>query len=141
MKTPAEIKEYLEAHEWYNDFVKNTLNHNTSEEIIGNVFTGSYGKETISSAFLWDKGERGFDFWKNVHKRFSYWFDSDDYYYRCKVTVCSFKRNKDSKFEKGIMVYTENEKSIIIDKFGSPVESVYTYNIYFDEGAFVTKLK
>lgn len=141
MKTPAEIKEYLEAHEWYNDFVVNTLNLNKSQNDINKVFSGYYGKKTISSAFLWDKGERGFDFWKNVHKKFSYWFDSDDYYYRCKVAVCSFKRSKDSKFERGIMIYTENEKSIIIDKFGNPVESVYTFNIYFAEGSFITSLK
>ena len=141
MKTPAEIKEYLEAQEWYSDFVKNILNHNTSEEVIGNVFAGSYGKETISSAFPWDKSEEGSDFWKNIDKKFSYWFDSDDYYYHCKVTVCSFKRNRDSKLERGIMVYTETEKSIIIDKFGNPVESVYIYNIYFDEGTFITELK
>lgn len=142
MKTPAEIKEYLQVHEWYNDFVDSSMKHYNSKNETEKVIRGLYGSETISRAFLWDESVKGFKFWHKVHKEFRSWYNNtDDNYYRCRVAVCSFKRDSLSKYERGIIVYAEDDKSIIIDKYGKIVKSVYTFNIYFDEGSFITSLK
>lgn len=142
MKNPAEIKEYLEVHEWYNDFVDSAMKHYKSKGEVNKIIKGVYGSETISRGFLWDESIRSFNFWHKVHKEFRNWYNStDDNYYRCKVAVCSFKRDSLSKYERGIIVYAEDDKSIIIDKYGKAVKSVYTFNIYFAEGSFITSLK
>lgn len=56
---------------------------------------------------------------------------------KCIVTVIRFIRNKGDELEKGINVFFEDERSIIIDMNGHVVPKVYRIWYRNSEGTFV----
>lgn len=58
----------------------------------------------------------------------------------CKVCVCMFRRTADKPYERGINIFNEDNKSIIIDKEGKLVTEIYDNTSISDDGCFITKL-
>lgn len=77
MKTPEQIKEWLEEQEWYPQFRLNTHCDN-SVRSAEKVFNGNCLKGTILLSFDWRKTEEGFDFWNVIDKQFQEWYNKEE---------------------------------------------------------------
>lgn len=143
MKTPEEIRAYLESQEWFEDFKENCINWKGEEHFL-NILNGDSKSLTIFTAFCWrDCLKRNEEFWEELDKSFREWYNTKTIKYTsfdCKVSVCQFRRKANSKYERGIMIFVEDNRSIIIDKNGKIVKKIYNYNLFFDEGSFITNL-
>lgn len=76
MKTPEQIREWLEAQEWNDSFKLNT--HCDNSRNAEKVFSGHYGKGTILLSFDWRSTKEGFLFWNEVHGKFLEWYDEEE---------------------------------------------------------------
>lgn len=75
MKTPEQIKEWLEKQEWYPQFVENMIN--LRETPYDLILAGEEGFNTIISSFMWCLTSEGTDFWTKVDEKFRDWFEKD----------------------------------------------------------------
>ena len=83
MKTPEQIKAWLEAQPWYELFKSYTLDEdaNPHTDVDGfkydseKTLSGIRGDSTIVSAFVWRRTNEGYDFWNNVNNQFYEWYD------------------------------------------------------------------
>lgn len=66
MKTPEQIKEWLENQEWYPQFVANIISQNIK------------GISTIGESFDWNRTPEGFSFWRRINKDFLRWYNKED---------------------------------------------------------------
>lgn len=75
MKTPEQIKAWLEAQPWYEQFENNVIGNRfkTAKEISG-TFSGEDGVITIAFAFSWQLTDEGFVFWKAIGEQFRKWY-------------------------------------------------------------------
>ena len=83
MKTPEQIKAWLEAQPWYELFKSYTLDEdaNPDTDVDGlkynseKTLSGIRGDSTIVFAFVWCRTNEGYDFWNNVNNQFYEWYD------------------------------------------------------------------
>ena len=78
MKTPEQIKEWLEGQPWYEQYKTNLFRQNDSSKESLEFLLGNAGLTTISKAFCWGTTEEGFDFWNEVDEKFTDWFDREE---------------------------------------------------------------
>ena len=73
MKTPAQIRAWLESREWFPQFRKNTVEYDyrTAE-----VLSGDSGEDTIRNAFSWLHAPEGLTFWLEINEEFKEWYFS-----------------------------------------------------------------
>lgn len=72
MKTPEQIKEYLQKQEWYPLFVENLLKSNFSKNVIMDFISGNYKEWTISAArMLFTENGK---YWKDIERKFLWWY-------------------------------------------------------------------
>lgn len=82
MKTPEQIRAWLESREWWPQFVKNTVefDYRTAE-----VLSGDRGEDTIIDAFGWLHAPEGLAFWLERNEEFKKWYfsenDNKEHYY------------------------------------------------------------
>lgn len=71
MKTPEQIRAWLESREWWPQFVKNTVDYDyLTEEVLG----GDRGEDTIIDAFGWFTAPEGPFFWQDRNREFKEWY-------------------------------------------------------------------
>lgn len=75
MKTPEQIKEWLERQPWYEQYKTNLFQQSDSSLESRECLSGQAGLHTISGAFCWQITEEGFDFWNDVDRKFMDWFE------------------------------------------------------------------
>lgn len=73
MKTPAQIRAWLESREWFPQFRKNTVEYDyrTAE-----VLSGDRGEDTVCDAFCWVYAPEGLSFWQDRDEEFQEWYFS-----------------------------------------------------------------
>ena len=73
MKTPAQIRAWLESREWFPQFRKNTVEYDyrTAE-----VLSGDRGEDTVRDAFCWVYAPEGLSFWQDRDEEFQEWYFS-----------------------------------------------------------------
>lgn len=81
MKTPAQIRAWLETRRWFKKFKRNLekqakLNPEL-QETVDNILEGWYGHSTISAAFKWENTPEGLGYWAKRNSEFIRWFDYD----------------------------------------------------------------
>ena len=79
MKTPEQIKAWMEAHPWYEQFEKNVFGswfYTTKE--IDRTLSGENGIKTIVLAFDWQVTNEGFGFWDNINDYFLEWYNEEN---------------------------------------------------------------
>lgn len=79
MKTPEQIKEWLEDKPWYSKYKAHVLeklcySHKTKDEILSRM----KGKMTFLFAFSWKESDEGFDFWHDINNQFQKWLHDDE---------------------------------------------------------------
>lgn len=74
MKTPAQIRAWLESREWFPQFRKNTVeyDHHATE-----VLSGDRGEYTVFDAFRWVYAPEGQRFWQDRNEEFWEWYFSE----------------------------------------------------------------
>lgn len=79
MKTPEQIKEWLKAQPWYEQFKNNVIGDwsNTSKGI-KRTLSGENGITTIALAFNWQISNEGFCFWDDIDEQFRNWYDEEN---------------------------------------------------------------
>ena len=79
MKTPKQIKAWLEAQPWYEQFEINVIGnrHKTAKEI-SRTFSGEDGVITIAFSFSWQLTDEGFEFWKTIDEQFRNWYNEEN---------------------------------------------------------------
>ena len=79
MKTPEQIKAWLEAQPWYEQFEINVIGNRfkTAKEI-SRTFSGEDGVITIAFAFSWQLTDEGFEFWKAIDEQFRNWYNEEN---------------------------------------------------------------
>lgn len=79
MKNPEQIKAWLEARPWYEQFENNVMRDwsNTSKGI-KRTLSGENGITTIALAFNWQLTDEGFEFWKAIDEQFRKWYDDEN---------------------------------------------------------------
>lgn len=85
MKTPEQIKAWLEAQPWYEQFKNNTLdpdinivNPTKCEEDSARTLSGYHGDLTIVLSFRWFKTNEGYIFWANIDNQFCKWYNEEN---------------------------------------------------------------
>ena len=83
MKSPEQIKAWLEAQPWYGAFRYYTqnknVNHTASIKIDSETtLSGRRGDSTINLAFIWAETNEGYEFWKNVDALFFEWYHEEN---------------------------------------------------------------
>ena len=78
MKTPEQIKAWLEAQPWYEQFKLNVLNSKYPEYQKQLTLNGERGIHTIAVAFMWAYTPEGFFFWLDVYGTFTEWYDDEN---------------------------------------------------------------
>ncbi|MBO8472528.1 MAG: hypothetical protein IAB81_02730 [Bacteroidetes bacterium] len=79
MKTPEQIKEWLQKQEWYPQFVRNVKNDSlNSEEDVQDYISGKMQEYTFAYSFSWYESPEGFDFWHEKEKQFFEWYDKEE---------------------------------------------------------------
>lgn len=77
MKTPEQIKEWLQKQEWYPQFRLNTY-YDNSVRTAEKVLSGDCLKGTMVLSFVWEKTKQGWDFWNKVNDEFEKWYNKED---------------------------------------------------------------
>lgn len=79
MKTPEQIKAWLEAQPWYEQFERNVMGGwlKTTKEI-SRTFSGENGITTIALAFNWQISDEGFQFWYDIDEQFRNWYNEEN---------------------------------------------------------------
>lgn len=77
MKTPEQIKEWLESQQWYPQFVENLKKQRESVPY-EHILCGILKERTIGSAFKWRFTVEGFYFWKYIEDQFLEWYNKED---------------------------------------------------------------
>lgn len=79
MKTPEQIKAWLEAQPWYEQFENNVMGNwcNTTKEKM-RTLSGENGIITIALAFSWQISDEGFCFWKDIDEQFRNWYNEEN---------------------------------------------------------------
>ena len=79
MKTPEQIKAWLEARPWYEQFKNNVMRDwsNTSKGI-KRTLSGENGITTIALAFNWQISDEGFQFWDDIDEQFRNWYNEEN---------------------------------------------------------------
>lgn len=77
MKTPEQIKAWLEAQPWYEQFKKNVEIHHYPFDI-NNFLKRKYGDFTIVRAFSWQYSNEGFEYWRGIDMEFTKWYNHDE---------------------------------------------------------------
>lgn len=78
MKTPEQIREWLQSQEWYKLFRLNTYLDNISLITIEKVLSGNCRKNTIVLSFVWESTKEGWDFWNKVNDDFEEWYNKEE---------------------------------------------------------------
>ena len=83
MKTPEQIKAWLEAQPWYEQFKNNTLNGFVNFDVNVNqssaeTLLGKRGESTIMLAFYWEATDEGAGFWNEVDFQFREWYHNEE---------------------------------------------------------------
>lgn len=75
MKTPEQIRAWLESREWWPQFRRNTVefDYRTAE-----VLSGDRGEDTILDAFCWVYAPEGLSFWTEKNWEFQKWYKAND---------------------------------------------------------------
>lgn len=86
MKTPEQIKAWLEAQPWYEQFKNYTLDKNVN--LIGNeeylkldsamTLSGVKGVSTITGAFIWRLTKEGVGCWADINFIFNIWYHEEN---------------------------------------------------------------
>ena len=74
MKTPEQIRAWLESREWFPQFRKNTIEYDYLTE---EVLSGDRGEDTIADAFCWVYTPEGQGFWQDRDEEFQEWYFSE----------------------------------------------------------------
>lgn len=75
MKTPEQIKEWLEKQKWYESFKQQAEKNLGITPELDETLNGIDGILTISAAFDWQRSEEGFSFWERINKDFLRWYN------------------------------------------------------------------
>lgn len=83
MKTPEQIKAWLEAQPWYEQFKNYTLNPDMNpakrlEIDSTDALSGDWRDLTILCAFNWLKTNEGYMFWVNIDSQFRKWCNDEN---------------------------------------------------------------
>lgn len=78
MKTPEQIKAWMEAQPWYEQFKLNTVIGNYTIKYVQKVLSGIYGKSTIVLAFGWEDSDEKWKFWNDINNEFCKWYDEEN---------------------------------------------------------------
>ena len=78
MKTPEQIKAWLEAQPWYEQFKENVFNSGFSELRKQRTLSGKDGIDTIVGAFKWVGTHETLFFWEDVDKKFCKWYGEEN---------------------------------------------------------------
>ena len=83
MKTPEQIKAWLEAQPWYEQFKNYTLNEFVNFDVNVNkssaeTLMGKRGESTIMFAFSWEATDEGAGFWNEVDFQFREWYHNEE---------------------------------------------------------------
>lgn len=75
MKTPEQIRAWLESREWFPQFRKNTVEYDyrTAE-----VLSGDRGEDTVLDAVCWVYAPEGLSFWMEKNWEFQKWYKVND---------------------------------------------------------------
>lgn len=78
MKTPEQIKEWLEDKPWYRQYEEHVLcnPHNTKDKL--EFLSGMKGDMTFLFAFSWKESDEEFDFWHDINNQFQKWLHDDE---------------------------------------------------------------
>ncbi len=76
MKTPEQIKAWLEAQPWYEQFKSRVLNDSSPSEDKRKILNGELGEITIFWAFLWPNNEIAI--WENANRQFLEWYNEEN---------------------------------------------------------------
>lgn len=77
MKTPEQIRDWLEKQEWYLQFKMNAYGC-CGVRSSKRVLNGECSRGTILLSFDWRRTEEGFDFWSMIDKEFQEWYNKED---------------------------------------------------------------
>lgn len=78
MKTPEQIKAWLEAQPWYEQFKENVFNSDFSKLRKQKTLSGESGLDTITGAFKWLGTPETLFFWEDVDKEFCKWYGEEN---------------------------------------------------------------
>lgn len=78
MKTPEQIKAWLEAQPWYEQFKENVFNSDFSKLRKQKTLSGESGLDTIMGAFKWPGTPETLFFWEDVDKEFCKWYGEEN---------------------------------------------------------------
>ena len=83
MKTPEQIKAWLEARPWYEQFKNNTVNSIANfcvdiERDSKRTLSGERKDSTILLAFSWLRTNEGRSFWQKVDYQFRGWYYNEE---------------------------------------------------------------
>lgn len=78
MKTPEQIKAWLEAQPWYEQFEINVIRNWITSLKARKTFSGENGIITIALAFNWQATNEGFEFWNDVDNKFRNWYNEEN---------------------------------------------------------------
>lgn len=78
MKTPEQIKAWLKAQPWYEQFKENVFNSDFSKLRKQKTLSGESGLDTITGAFKWFGTPETLFFWEDVDKEFCKWYGEEN---------------------------------------------------------------
>lgn len=78
MKTPEQIKAWLKAQPWYEQFKENVFNSDFSKLRKQKTLSGESGLDTITGAFKWLGTPETLFFWEDVDKEFCKWYGEEN---------------------------------------------------------------
>lgn len=76
MKTPEQIRRWLESHKWYGSFMRQTI-ESVMPTNAGRVLLGELGRHTITAGFIFRNSDEGYEFWHKVDNQFKEWYEKE----------------------------------------------------------------
>lgn len=76
MKTPEQIREWLQKQEWYESFRRQAEEYLSSE--LYKTLNGYDGTYTISYAFYWQHSKEGDKYWREINRQFQEWYNKEE---------------------------------------------------------------
>ena len=78
MKTPEQIKAWLEAQPWYEWFKENIESFRPNRNYTNKILNGGFGERTMEGRFLWSQSREGYCFWSAALREFLRWYHEEN---------------------------------------------------------------
>lgn len=77
MKTPKQIRHWMQQQEWFESFKEQTIEYYKKQslpEVAEKILNGESGSKTISGAFPWICSREGHSYWESKDQKFMTWY-------------------------------------------------------------------